>query len=121
MCLGKKVFVLYAGRERGQFSAHLEIAGATRTADSTIRTFCAIINNLPNQARTLWNSATLRSFSIGVEAGTRPSPRDFKIRPRTIHAVAALDAQIVLTVYPPQPTYFACRQRVHPITSKCRS
>lgn len=97
--LGGKVTVLYLGRERRQYSAHLEIAGRTRTADSTIRAFCTMIEKLPKPERALWDMAAVRSFSIGIQAGTRPSCRDFTIRPRTVQAVSAVGAEIVITIY----------------------
>jgi hypothetical protein len=45
--LGRKVHVLYVGRERGKYSAHLEVAKNTKTADSTLRAFCRLIEDLP--------------------------------------------------------------------------
>jgi hypothetical protein len=98
---GQMVNVLYVGRDRGKYSAHLEIAGRTNTADSTIRRFCRLIEGLPERARLLWNDATVRSFSIGVQAGTRPNPRDFRIRQSRVKAVSEVGAEIVLTIYAP--------------------
>lgn len=98
--LGKKVFVLRVGLVNRQFCAHLEIAKHTKTADSTIRAFCKLLKDLPDRERSLWDTATIRSFSIGIQAGARPNPRDFTIRPSTVKAISDLDAQIVLTIYP---------------------
>jgi hypothetical protein len=95
---------LYVGRERGKYSAHLEVAKNTKTADSTIREFCGLIEALPKPERSLWNTATIRSFSIGIEAGTEPLSCDFTIRPATVRAVSDLDSQIVLTIYAPETT-----------------
>jgi hypothetical protein len=101
---GRKVDVLYVGLVRRQYCAHLEIAQHTKTADadSRIRAFCGLIESLPKAERTLWNTAAVRSFSIGVQAGTHPNPCDFAIRPKTVKAVSNLGAQIVLTIYPPE-------------------
>jgi hypothetical protein len=99
---GSKVHVLYVGRERAKYSAHLEIAGLTKTADSTLRAFCRLIERLPERARRLWTSATVRSFSIGIRAGTHPNPCDFTIQPGTVKAVSDLGAEIVLTIYAPE-------------------
>ncbi len=101
-CLGRRALVLYAGRERGKFSAHLEVAKRALNADSTIRAFCELIEQLPKPERTLWNAAAVRSFSIGIQAGSRPSSRDFAIRPETVRAVSALGAEIVITIYAPE-------------------
>ncbi len=100
---GAKVHVLFVGRERGKYCAHLEIAQHPKTADSAIRAFCRLVEGLPEPERLLWNNATVRSFSIGIQAGTHPNPRDFTIRPRTVKAVSEVDAQIVLTIYPSRP------------------
>jgi hypothetical protein len=96
---GTNVNVLYVGRERGKYCAHLEISRHTTTADSTISAFCRLIEGLAAPRRKIWNNATVRSFSIGVQAGTQPKPCDFAIKPKTIKAVCGVAAQIVLTVY----------------------
>lgn len=98
---GRKVFVNYVGRERGKFSAHLEIAKIPTTVDSTIRAFCRLINNLPLPERKMWNAAIVRSFSVGAEAVIGSPVRDFQVRQSTVTAVSAVGAEIVLTVYAP--------------------
>jgi hypothetical protein len=99
--LGKKVIVLYAGRARRKFSAHLELARHTTTADSTIRAFRKLIRALPSAERAVWDGASMRSFSIGIQAGTRPGCTDFRILPETIREVAELGDDLVLTIYSP--------------------
>ena len=76
--LGRRVIVLYVGRERRKWSAHLEVARNVRTADAAIWAF--------------WNTANVRGFM-------QPNPFDFVIRPKTVRAVSLLGAQIVLTIY----------------------
>jgi hypothetical protein len=100
--LGRKVIALYVGRDRGKYSAHLEVAKNTKTADSTIRAFCGLIEALPEPERSLWSTATVRSFSIGIQAGTQPNSCDFTIRPRTVRAISDVDAQMVITIYAPE-------------------
>jgi hypothetical protein len=100
--LGKEVFALYVGRERRRYCAHLEVAKRTKTADATIRAFCKLILGLPREPRDLWNRATLRSFSIGVQVGNRPTSCDVAIQTNTLTAVCEVAAQIVLTVYAPR-------------------
>ena len=101
-CLGRKVFTLYIGREYGNFCVKLEVAKNIKTADAAIRTFCALIESLPKPERALWNTATVQSFSIGIQAGTHPNPCDFTIQPKMVEAVSRLGAQIVLTIYAPE-------------------
>ncbi len=99
---GKRVIALYVGRERRRYSAHLELAGFQRpSADATIRTFCTLIRALPKTERELWNGATRREFSVGVQAGWQPFACNFRVEAQTIKAVAELGAVIVLTVYGP--------------------
>jgi hypothetical protein len=101
---GKKVMVLYAGRERAGYSAHLELARMARSAsaDSIIRGFCSLIRGLPPSELALWNSARGRDFSIGVQAGMEPNSCDFALDAATVQAVADLRARIVFTVYAPE-------------------
>ena len=97
--LGRKVFVNYVGRERGKFSAHLEVAKIPTTADAAIRAFCRLIGDLPEPERKIWDAAIVRSFSIGVQAGRRTPVRDFQVRQSTVAQVSEVGAEIVLTVY----------------------
>jgi hypothetical protein len=80
----------------------LEIAKNTKTADSTIRAFCKLIEALPEIGRASWNAATVRSFSVGVQAARLPNSSDFVIQPQTVRAVSALAARLVLTVHAPE-------------------
>lgn len=98
---GRKVHVLYAGKVKGKFQAHLEVAKHTTDADTTIRTFCKFVEALPVDVRRLWNKTTVRSFSIGIQAGTHPNSSDFVVGPKAVKAVSNVGAQIVCTVYAP--------------------
>ena len=100
--IGKSVAVLYVGRERRKYSAHLELAKDLRTADAAIRSFCRLISALPKTERALWDSATIRSFSIGIQSGPEPRALDFVVRSETLRVLSELDAQVVVTVYAPE-------------------
>jgi len=78
--LGKMVVVLYVGREGRTYTAHLEIAAPVKSADTTIRRLCALIQSLPDVERELWNRASRRDFSIGVQAGEQPNSSDFVVQ-----------------------------------------
>ena len=101
-CLGRKVVPLYVGREGGSYSARLEVAKQRKTADSTIREFCVLIEHLPKPERALWDSATIRSFNVGIQAGTQPHSSEIFIRPATVRAIAAVYSQVVFTIYAPE-------------------
>jgi hypothetical protein len=100
---GDKVFALYVGRERGTYSANLELAGYEPSADSTIRTFCELVRALPKTERAMWNAAKRREFNVGLQAGLEPLTCDeFRIETQTLKAVAELGGVIVLSVYGPE-------------------
>jgi hypothetical protein len=84
--------------------AHLELAKSTKTADATIRGFCALIEALPKVERHLWNAARVRDFNIGVQAGMQPLFSEFILAAETLKAAYELGARIVFTVYAPEET-----------------
>ena len=100
--LGKRVMVLYVGRQRRSYTAHLELARCAKSADSAIRGFCALIQALPRAERQLWKRARRRNFSIGIQAGEQPNSSDFAVEAMTVQSVARLGARIVLTIYSPR-------------------
>jgi hypothetical protein len=102
--LGSKVDVLYCGREGARSRKHVarfELAADVNDADSAIRRLCGLIHGLPPDPRALWDAATSREFSIGLQAGARPRSIDFVIEAATIAAVAELNGRISITLYAP--------------------
>lgn len=99
--LGKRVLVLFAGRVRRTYQAHLEVTKLTTTPDATIRALCALVRALPKAERSLWDRAKLRDFSIGLQPGTKPNSMDFPVGVEAVKAVAELNARIVVTIYAP--------------------
>lgn len=97
---GEDVFVLHHGEIRGYQHASFEIPGNTAGADETINYFCALVEGLPREAREIWNGCCSRVIDVGYESGN--SPRNFRseIRASTVQRVAAIDASIVVTIYP---------------------
>jgi hypothetical protein len=100
--LGKKVFVLHAGRDKRTYHAHLELTRVIRSADAAIRGFCALVRALPRAERDLWNTAKVRDFNIGVQAATRPYSYETALAVDTINAASEVRARIVFTVYAPR-------------------
>jgi hypothetical protein len=98
---GTKVIVLFMGKTKRKYSAHLEIERYCTTPDSTIRAFCRLVNDLPEPERNIWDAAVVRSFSVGVQAEIGSPVRDFQVRRETVTAVSEISAEIVLTVYAP--------------------
>jgi hypothetical protein len=81
--LGKRVLVLYEGRDRGRYVARLELSKPTKSADATVRGLCSIISSLPDEVRTSWDRATTRDFSIGIRAGGASPSCDFVLQSNT--------------------------------------
>jgi hypothetical protein len=100
---GQKVSVLYVGRERRLYSAHLELAVHPKGADAAIRGLAALVHGLPSAKRKLWDAATRRDFNIGVEVADGAPPFEIELAARTIEIVTSLNARIVFTVYAPGP------------------
>ncbi|MEO8096395.1 MAG: hypothetical protein ABI811_01750 [Acidobacteriota bacterium] len=118
MAFGKNVLVLYSGREKRTYQAHFEIAGFAPTADATIRKFCALVEALPKPARDLWNTAKIREFSVGVQAGAQPLASDFIIHAETVNRTAAIGARIGFTVYAPEQPQASVAKRNKNIATK---
>jgi hypothetical protein len=97
-----EVHVLYIGRHKRTYRAHLELARYAKRADSTIRGFCDLIRRLPRGARKLLNAARVRDFNIGVQAAMQPYWYEIALAPETVKAAAEVNARIVLTVYAPE-------------------
>jgi hypothetical protein len=101
--MGKKVHVLFVGRIKRTYQAHLELwdSGLSQSADSIICGFCALIRKLPKAAVKLWIGAKVRDFNVGVQAAMQPHSHEIALELETIRAAAEVNARIVLTVYAP--------------------
>jgi hypothetical protein len=98
---GRKPRPTVALKKRGKFSAHLELARTTITADKTIRAFCRLVDDLPESERKIRDSAIVRSFSVGIQTEIGSPAQDFQVRQETVTSVSEVGAEIVLTVYAP--------------------
>lgn len=99
--LGQRISVLYVGRVKRTYEAHLELHKITQTADTAIRGFCALIRTLPRAERKLWDTAKVREFSIGVQAQMKPLSFEITLAEQTIRAASELNARIGFTIYSP--------------------
>lgn len=99
--LGKKVFVLHVGRYKRMYKAVLELNRLAKSADSKILAFCALIRALPKAQRQLWDKATVREFSIGIQAELQPITFEITLDERTVRAASEVRARINLTIYSP--------------------
>lgn len=69
-------------------------------ADSTIRSLCAEIDELPGNVRVHWDKAIRRQFFIGYQAGLEWPCLDDRLSHETLEKVVALNAELRLAIYP---------------------
>jgi hypothetical protein len=98
---GRRVCVLYTGKQRRTYEAHLELAGQPKSADAGIRGLAALIGALPEAERKLWDTARTRDFNIGVEAAMKPFTFEIPIARETGEAASAPGTRIVFTLCAP--------------------
>src|SRR5262249_2903410 len=97
--LGPSAFDLHTGPVGAGFETHLELASDAIDPDTAIKRFVELLDALPPRAKRLWNTATRKDFSIGIQGGTEPRVVELAVRPETLKAVARLGARVVVTVY----------------------
>jgi hypothetical protein len=99
--MGHRALVLFVGRVKRTYEAHLELRRITNTADATIRGFCALIHALPKSQRKLWDEAKIREFSVGIQAQLKPNTFEVTLDERTVKAASEVNARINFTIYSP--------------------
>ena len=98
---GRRLRSMWGGMGGGIAPRTFEIARNTKNADAAMAAFCGLIRSLPEMERALWDGATVRSFSVGVQAGLQPVSCGFVIQAKTVKSVSDLDGRIVFTIYAP--------------------
>jgi hypothetical protein len=111
--LGKKVLVLFAGREGRRHSAHLELArsGYGQSADVIIKGLVKLIKGLPPEASDAWHRATIRQFNVGIQSQMQPPLFELVLKTSTVAEIASIQAELAFTVYAPNPKLFRPRVR----------
>ena len=106
--IGKRMIVLYVGRENRHYKARLELVGShlpqlrhPKSPETLILEFCKVICRLPPDARKLWDGAKTRELDIGIESGKPYKYYWFALAPKAIKAALEMNAQIAVTVYGP--------------------
>jgi hypothetical protein len=107
--LGEKVIVHYEGRRGHRYYASVQVAdvgggvtycGDSRpTAEQETKALLDLIDDLPADARALWEKADARVFDIGMQAGFHPFSQTLKLSSRTIRRLALAHATVVVTTY----------------------
>ena len=96
---GKNVLVLYVGKERRRYCAHLELPTQPRDPERALRRFVDRVVALPPAAKRLWRRAQRREFNVGIQAAAEPHRFEWHLSPATLQAVAGVNARIGTTVY----------------------
>jgi len=106
---GDKVHILHNGPiQTIPYLLALEVyAGDDNDPESIIEAFCDLIDDLSAKGNATWRKATARRFDIGIESATGDSKKFgalcLSLSPGTLKRVAALSAEVIITVYPPMP------------------
>jgi hypothetical protein len=81
------------------YFASLELATQPTDAESAIRRFVQLIEALTPRARELWDQASSRDFSIGVDAGSTPHSFEIALTPEVLRLAADVGARVTFVVY----------------------
>ena len=115
---GSQVIELWVGKVGKTHEAHLELGWNKRqNPTSIILGFCRLIESLKPRARNLWNSASKKSFDIGIHAPARDHHYWSAVSPQAVRAAADVGAQIAITVYGPMKPTKAAKGKVRNISS----
>ena len=102
--LGEDVVNFHCGQVHGHFLATFEATVAHGDPNSLIGYFCTLVENLPADARRVWDEAFSKVFDVGYEGGSGPKSYQSELRPETIAAVARIGGGLRVTVYPASTT-----------------
>jgi len=76
--------------------------GTSKTAEAAARSLLMQVEGLSRAARQSWKAASRRTFDIGVQAGAFPGAFEkVVLGPETLRRIAALGAQVQITIYAP--------------------
>lgn len=95
--LGERVLVMHEHKSRGRHWVRVSLT-RPRSPEYAIRRLAALLAGLPLSARRTLNKAK-KEFDIGIEGGHDPASAEWVLSPNVIAAVAALGAQVRITVY----------------------
>jgi hypothetical protein len=89
--------LIVAHREPGRIS--LELSQQPKSADDAVAELARVLTHLPTEAKAMWDNCQSREVNIGIQAGREPHEARFTISQKSLSLVAALRADIVVTVY----------------------
>lgn len=98
---GDSVHIMHHGEAPEGWILTLEVGAQCLTIEATLREFLRCIQSLPPELATRFANLKGRTFDIGIQAGEQPTRWHGACSPATLTAIAALDAELVITVYAP--------------------
>jgi len=108
--MDRKAFCLTYHKYRGVFFANYEVKIIPRSAETIMKAFCRILENLPPPAAAAWRESSSRVFDFGFqfldenpEPANRFRPFTLGLSPETLCRMAKLKTGIVITIYPLDP------------------
>jgi hypothetical protein len=98
---GDKIMLLHLGRHKRTWETHLELSKhPIKSPNSVIRDFFKLVRALPPDAKLIWDSAKIRQFNIGIQAGIDQPNFWSVIEAETVKSAAELCASLAITIYP---------------------
>jgi hypothetical protein len=105
--MDRKAFCLTYHKYRGVFFANYEVKIIPRSAETIMKAFCRILENLSPAAAAAWRHASSKVFDFGFQSGDEyhePAnpfrPYTLDLSPETLTRMAKLKAGIRITLYP---------------------
>jgi hypothetical protein len=81
--------------------AVIELNAEYNSLEDCLVKWIALVQSVPEQARTIWDRCEFRRMNIGIQAGYEPHDTSFNISSRTVALLADLQTEIAFTVYAP--------------------
>jgi|GEM_PF-901681 len=101
LALGPSAYSLE--RPDGRASFELNRPVAPLSPEPLILDFVRLVADLPPAARSVWDRASRRVFDIGFQSGVLPPQETHRLAPETLSAIAAIGAELAVTIYAIDP------------------
>lgn len=98
----RQTFILSHEEYDGEWILALELVEEDSTPDPgrCTQRFLTMISEFPDDTRAVWKACTSRTFSYGFDGGSNAPALDATISADLLRQIAALSADIGITVYP---------------------
>jgi len=93
---GSSVIIL---NDETEGAVSLELESQSQYVDEAILNFYEIIHALPLEIRKIWDQCEVRSINIGIQAGSTPTSKEFRLSHSAISLLSSINAEVVITVY----------------------